>query len=49
MTDARKGANMANDVFVAFVSGGCAGLILGMVIAAIFKVMADTIERGEKE
>lgn len=39
---------MSNEVFIAFWVGVLSGLILGIMIAAIFTAISNSIERTEK-
>ena len=38
---------MTNDVFVSFWSGLCGGVILGIVMSAVFAAIANSIERRD--
>lgn len=40
---------MTNDIFVAFWTGACVGLIVGIVFSAIFSAIANSIDRRDNQ
>ena len=40
---------MSNDAFIAFWVGICGGVILGIVLSAVFVALSNGIERGENK